>query len=276
MRFATKRKAICSSLVKVITVKPMMVNMEVCANSLVSAIEAEKGGAIRVELCDNLLEGGTTPSYAQIKLAKQHLNIQVYPIIRPRGGDFLYSELEFELMKEDILMCKSLGCEGVVIGMLTAEGKVDLTRCAELISYAKPMDITFHRAFDMTRDLFEALEDVISLGCSRILTSGGLPNAFEGIDIIRRLVEQSRDRIIIMAGAGVSLANIEAIVSQTGVKEFHGSARRIVKSKMTFKNPVISMGGDVDEYTFSVTERDTVKNLIELANSSRKILSLRH
>lgn len=252
-----------------------MVNMEVCANSVTSAIAAEKGGAIRVELCDNLLEGGTTPSYAQIKLAKKFLNIEVYPIIRPRGGDFLYTELEFELMKEDILMCRDLGCDGVVIGILTADGKVDLQRCASLISLARPMKVTFHRAFDMSADLFKALEDIISLGVERILTSGGYNSAINGAAIIKQLVAQAGDRISIMAGAGINEENISALVEETGVGEFHGSARKETMGKMTFKNN-INMGGEADEYAYSLTDRHTVKNLIELANSSSKILSLRH
>ena len=138
--------------------------MEVCANSVRSALAAQEGGAIRVELCDNLPEGGTTPSYATIALAKKMLSIKVYPIIRPRGGDFLYSDLEFDLMKEDIKICKSLNCDGVVIGILKADGSVDKERCAELIAAAKPMPVTFHRAFDMSNDLEKALEDIIELG----------------------------------------------------------------------------------------------------------------
>jgi len=253
-----------------------MVNMEVCANSLASAMEAEKGGAVRVELCDNLLEGGTTPSYSQIKMAKQLLKIEVYPIIRPRGGDFLYTDQEFNLMREDILICKSLGCEGVVFGILNADGTVDIKRCAELVTLASPMKVTFHRAFDMTIDLFKALEDIINLGCTRILTSGGMPSAFKGMEVIRQLVEKAGDRIVIMAGAGVAVNNISELVAGTGVREFHGSARLPILSQMQFKNKVISMGVDVDEYSYSVTNSDTVKNLIDLANSSGKILSLRH
>jgi copper homeostasis protein len=252
-----------------------MVTMEVCANSLASAIEAEKGGAVRVELCDNLLEGGTTPSYAQIKLAKEYLNIDVYPIIRPRGGDFLYTDLEFSIMQEDILMCKELDCDGVVIGILTADGSIDMNRCAELITLASPMKVTFHRAFDMSNDLFKALEDIISLGVERILTSGGAASALKGSKVIKQLVDQAGDRIIIMAGAGISESNIAELIIESGVQEFHGSARKIFKSAMTFKN-TITMGADADEYSYSVTDSTTVKNLIDLANSSRKILSLRN
>jgi copper homeostasis protein len=253
-----------------------MVNMEVCANSVSSAIAAEKGGAIRVELCDNLLDGGTTPSYAQIKLAKELLDIEVYPIIRPRGGDFLYDDLEFAIMREDILMCKNLDCDGVVIGILTADGQVDKDRCAELILLARPMKVTFHRAFDMCADLFTGLEDIITLGCERILTSGGKASALAGAEVINQLVIQARDRIIIMAGAGISTDNISQIIEQTDVREFHGSARKTSSSRMTFKNETINMGGVADEYSYSLTDSAVVKNLIDLANSSGKILSLRH
>lgn len=243
-----------------------MVNMEVCANSVRSALAAQEGGAIRVELCDNLPEGGTTPSYAQIALAKKTLSIKVYPIIRPRGGDFLYSELEFNLMKEDIKICKSLNCDGVVIGILRADGSVDKERCTELIKAAKPMPVTFHRAFDMSNDLEKALEDIIELGCERILTSGGESSALKGANVLAKLIKQAQGRIIIMPGAGVSASNISDIIKITGAKEFHASARHAVKSEMQFRNPRLSMGSIADEFSYDLTDSETVKNLIELAN----------
>ena len=168
--------------------------MEVCANSVRSALAAQRGGAIRVELCDNLLEGGTTPSYAQIKVAKELLSIQVYPIIRPRGGDFLYDDLEFSLMKADITLCRSLKCDGVVFGILKADGSVDMERCAELIELAKPMKATFRRAFDMSHHLEIALENIIELGFERILTSGGVASALKGASVISKLIEQAAGR----------------------------------------------------------------------------------
>jgi len=246
-----------------------MVNMEVCANSLHSAIAAQEGGAVRVEFCDNLPEGGTTPSYAQIAMAKKLLKIHVYPIIRPRGGDFLYSELEFELMKEDIKMCRSLNCDGVVIGVLQADGQVDKKRCSELIALADGMGITFHRAFDMSRDLFEALEDIIELGCERILTSGGESSALKGIPMLTALINQSAGRISIMPGAGINLNNIEEIIQNTGAKEFHGSARTAVSSGMQFRNSRLNMGAEVDEFSYYLTDSHVVQNLIELANSTK-------
>lgn len=243
-----------------------MVNMEVCANSLSSAIAAQEGGAIRVELCDNLPEGGTTPSYSQIALAKQLLSIQVYPIIRPRGGDFLYSELEFSLMKEDIKICKSLNCDGIVIGILRADGSVDQERCMELIELAKPMSVTFHRAFDMSNNLEQALEDIIELGCERILTSGAESSAHKGIHMLAKLIKQANGRISVMPGAGISASNIREIISLTGAKEFHASAKRAVKSDMVFKNPNLNMGSVADEFSYDLTDSETVKNLIAQAN----------
>jgi len=245
-----------------------MIEMEVCANSVASAIEAQLGGAKRVELCASLTEGGTTPSYAQIAMAKKMLDIEVFPIIRPRGGDFLYSNLEFELMKEDVRICKSLNCEGIVTGILTREGKVDKVRCAELVELAKPMQVAFHRAFDMADDMYEALEDIISLGMVRILTSGGKASALKGAAILSNLIALAGDRISIMPGAGVSTNNIAALISMTGAKVFHASARLPVSSEMNYRNEQLSMGADTDEYSTTLTNAEMVKKLLELANSA--------
>lgn len=245
-----------------------MINMEVCANGLASALEAQEGGAKRVEFCASLPEGGTTPSYASILLAKKMLSIEVFPIIRPRAGDFLYSDLEFELMKEDIKAFKTLGCEGVVIGILTAEGRVDKPRCAQLVDLAKPMQVAFHRAFDMTENMEEALEDIISLGIIRILTSGGKASALEGAAVIEKLIALAAGRIVIMPGAGISEKNISALIRTTGAREFHASARRQIPGSMAFRNENLSMGASNDEYSYSLTDAELVKNLLELANSA--------
>jgi len=245
-----------------------MINMEVCANSVTSGLAAQDGGAKRIELCASLTEGGTTPSYAEIALAKKLLNIEVFPIIRPRGGDFLYSDLEFELMQEDIKMCKSLHCDGVVIGILTAEGKVDTERCAKLIKLAKPMSVAFHRAFDMVDDMESALEELITLGFVRVLTSGGKATATEGAAVLEKLILQAGDRITIMPGAGIHLDNIASLIGQTGAKEFHASARKNVDSAMVFRNNELSMGTVSEEYNTTVTDGDVVKKLLELANSA--------
>ena len=240
--------------------------MEVCANGLSSALAAQQGGAIRVELCDNLLEGGTTPSYAQIKLAIEKLHIQLYPIIRPRGGDFLYTDLEFELMKEDILLCKSLGCDGVVIGMLLADGRVDKQRCATLIDLARPMKVTFHRAFDHSRDLKEALADVIDLGCDRILTSGGKPGALEGAAILKELIALAAGRIEIMPGAGIREHNIKEIINLTGASVFHATAKTRVLPAMDYVNVVLEQTATGDESSYELTTAAAVRCLIEKAN----------
>jgi len=241
--------------------------LEICANSFSSALAAEKGGANRVELCENMAEGGTTPSYAQIKMCKERLRIEVWPIIRPRGGDFLYSDDEFELMKEDIKVCKSLKCDGVVIGILLANGEIDKKRCAALIELAKPMPVAFHRAFDMSKDLEKALEDLIEIGSARVLTSGGFENAFNGIASISKLVAQANGRIEIMPGAGISPNNIKEIATKTGAQNFHSSARVAIKSKMEYRNQTTKMGSVEDEYQYEQTSVELVEQMVERIRS---------
>jgi len=241
--------------------------LEVCANSYASALAAQNGGAQRVEFCDNLAEGGTTPSYAQIALAKKNLSIEVWPIIRPRGGDFLYSELEFELMKEDIKICKSLNCEGVVIGILKEDGTIDKERCAELIRLAQPLQVAFHRAFDMTNDMDQALEDLIALDIKRVLTSGGASSAPLGAERLAQLVKKANGRITIMPGAGINEQNIAELIKQTGATQFHASAKEFVSSKMKFRNTETKMGTIDDEYRYELTSETKVKALVDCINN---------
>jgi len=238
------------------------VKIEVCIDSVQSAINSEKGGAIRVELCDNLFEGGTTPSAGTIALARQQISIGLQVIIRPRGGDFLYSDLEMEIMKKDIQTAKDLGADGVVIGILTAEGKVDKVRCAELIKIARPMNVTFHRAFDMTVDPFEALEDIIELGCDRILTSGQEKSAIEGKALIAELHKKADGRIIIMPGAGIDEYNIDQMKA-CGVEECHISARKVEHSAMQYRNPTVFMGGTLrmPEYEILVADSERINKM---------------
>ena len=245
------------------------VQMEVCANGVHSALMAQQGGAIRVELCASLTEGGTTPSYGEIAAAAKYLDIDVYPIIRPRGGDFLYSELEFEIMKSDIINCRALNCAGIVTGILTAKGDVDKKRCAELIELAGPMKMAFHRAFDMTRNMEQALEDLIELGFIRVLTSGGKASADDGSDRLKTLNAQAAGRISIMPGAGINSDNIRGIIEKTGAKEFHASARGNTVSQMQFRNTALQMGGPADEYSGSMTDPQLVEKLLELANHTK-------
>ena len=200
---------------------------------------AQAAGAHRIELCDNPGEGGTTPSYGFIKAARQHLQIELYPIIRPRGGDFFYTDAEFEVMKADVKICKELGCDGVVIGILNADGTVDKKRSKILVALAYPMGVTFHRAFDRVKNAAQALEDIIEIGCERILTSGLVPNALDGAETIADLIKQADERIIIMPGSGVRADNIIELAQKTDAVEFHTSARMNIDSKMNYTNEVM-------------------------------------
>ena len=251
-------------------IKP--VSLEVCANSVTSALAAQEGGAVRVELCENLKEGGTTPSHGQILQARRMLHIKLYVLIRPRGGDFLYTHLEYNIMLADIRYCIEAGCDGIVIGILNADGTIDKERCLEMVRLAKQwgLGVTFHRAFDMCADQFQALEDIIEMGCERILTSGGKTTAIEGAIIINHLVEKAAGRISIMPGSGVTEANVADLVHFTGVSEVHSSARVHVQSKMQYKNESILMSNEPgDEYSMDVTSVQRVKELVRLANNNR-------
>lgn len=237
----------------------MKFKLEVIGFTIKSCMIAQAAGAHRIELCDNPFEGGTTASYGFIKTARENLSIELYPIIRPRGGDFLYSEIEFEVMKADIENCKSLGCDGVVIGILNADGTVDKKRCKQLVEIAHPMKVTFHRAFDRTNDPFKAMEDIISIGCERILTSGQKNLATDGEELLNKLVKQANNRIIIMPGSGVNSDNIETLVKNTNATDFHTSARTFVNSKMEFINQ------SMDEKLTSVsTMSEEIKKIIEI------------
>ena len=187
-------------------------------------------------MCDNPSEGGTTPSYGFIKAAREKLSVELYAMIRPRGGDFLYSDEEFEIMKQNIAVCKELGCDGVVLGILTPEGNVDKKRCRQLIEYAYPLGVTFHRAFDRIKDPLQSIEDIIELGCERILTSGLCTKAIDGVELIKQLVLRADDRIIIMPGSGVTADNIILLAESTGATEFHSSASLFADSGMKYKN----------------------------------------
>ncbi len=239
--------------------------IEICANSVESAVKAQEGGAYRVELCAGIPEGGTTPSFGEIRMARQLLHqTRLHVIIRPRGGDFLYSPLEQEIMLHDIKVARQLGADGVVFGCLTAEGKVDIPTMKKLMNAVGNMDVTFHRAFDMCCNPYEALGQIIDLGCTRILTSGLEANAVKGIPLLKELITQADNRIIIMPGCGVNPNNILQIAEETGAKEFHFSGRSSYESKMVYRNPKVSMGGTVkiEEYQKDVTDPEIVKAAI--------------
>ncbi|KGE13671.1 copper homeostasis protein CutC [Sphingobacterium deserti] len=233
------------------------IKLEICSNSSYSALQAQLGGASRVEFCQNLENGGITPSYAQIMRARQLLHIGMHVLIRPRGGDFVYSDDEFEEMKMDISFCKDAGCDGVVIGILSPDGSVDRARNATLVALAKPMTVVFHRAFDRTKNPSVALQDVIELGFDRILTSGLKNTAEAGQDVLRDLVQQADGRIEIMPGAGVNAQNMIEIIRSTGAKSIHSSAKISVNSKMTYTSDALE---GMNEPTLQ-TSRELVEEL---------------
>ena len=233
--------------------------IEICIDSVASARAALGGGADRIELCANLPEGGTTPSAGMIRAVRSAFPGGLMVIIRPRGYDFLYSEDELEVMLHDVRMARELGADGVVIGCLTADGRVDAERCQRLLDATGPMDITFHRAFDMTRDLGEATEDILALGIKRILTSGGKPDVSAGMATIAELVRQSAGRASIMPGGGVTPENLAEIVSATGVHEIHLSARQAVPSGMQYRNENCSMGNYSKDHEYEWREASAEK-----------------
>lgn len=236
--------------------------LEICANSFASAVAAQNGGAQRIELCENLNEGGTTPSYGTIKKVRETTQIKVYVLIRPRAGDFLYTREEFEVMKEDIVNCKALGCDGVVIGILDADGNVDIERTKELVNIASPMGVTFHRAFDSCNNGLQALEDIIHCGCERILTSGMKNTALDGRVFLKELVERAANRIIIMPGSGVNEYNISELMIVTKAQEYHTSAKAPIKSMMKYHNPSIQNMGE----TVEMSDEGRIRRIVMLMN----------
>ena len=241
--------------------------IEICANSVESAVKAQEGGAYRVELCAGIPEGGTTPSFGEIRLARQLLQqTKLHVIIRPRGGDFLYTQAELEIMLHDIKVARQLGADGVVFGCLTAEGNVDVPAMKKLMNAVGDMSVTFHRAFDMCRNPMEALEDIIELGCHRILTSGQEANAPAGAALLKELIEKADGRIIIMPGCGVKPSNLLQLAEETGATEFHFSGRSSLESDMIYRNPKVSMGGTVkiEEYQRDVTDVEIVKEAVSI------------
>jgi len=242
---------------------------EVVVYNIESALRAQEGGADRIELCDNPAEGGTTPSFAMIERVRQNISMDVYVMLRPRGGDFCYNNYEFHIMKRDLSQCQRLSVDGLVFGILNEDGTIDKKRCKELIDKARPLKVTCHRAFDMTRDPFEALEACIDVGFDKILTSGQRPNALEGAALIGGLVKKASGRIDIVAGSGVNENTVTEIVKQTSVKEIHFSATTYKDSTMEFRNPHIATMGTVSgaEFKNRTVDADKVRLIRSLAES---------
>lgn len=231
--------------------------LEICAFHIDSCIIAERCGAARVELCDNPIEGGTTPSYGTIKQVRDKISILLYPIIRPRAGNYFYSDDEFEIIKEDIAICKLLGCDGISVGVQTISGEIDIERMKRIVELAHPMKVTCNRVFDNAPEPFKALEEIISCGCERILTSGLETAAPDASQLLKQLINKAGDKIIIMPGAGVNSSNIAALQKATGAKEFHSSARKAAPNNVSFMNKKVSDYGHV-----YIADEDEVKRIV--------------
>jgi copper homeostasis protein len=237
-------------------------DLEICVDSVESAAAAEAGGAQRVELCSALIEGGLTPSLGLIRAVRMRIDIGVHVMIRPRGGDFFYSDDEIAIMREDIALAAQSGVEGVVFGLLTPKGDIDVERTRQLVELARPMEVTFHRAIDMTRDVVRSLEDVISTGADRVLTSGGAQTAVQGAERIRAMVNAAGGRIAVMAGGGIRTENVLQIARATGAVEFHSSVRSSLPSPLSYQAQGIHLGDtSVDDYARSGVSCEDVRSL---------------
>ena len=252
----------------VVLLQPM--KLEICIDSVDSAIAADRAGAKRVELCAGLFEGGLTPSSGMIQAVRKRVTLGLMVIIRPRGGDFLFNEAETEVMLEDISVAKKLGADGVVIGCLNADGSIDCEKTKSLITAAGSMEVTFHRAFDMCNDPFAALDELAALGVKRVLTSGQENSVLEGADLIRELVDAADDRIIVMPGGGITSRNIHKIAALVGAPEYHLSCRKPVESGMEFRNPRPSMGAALfpPEFSRRVADEGKIRAIIAQAKST--------
>jgi len=233
--------------------------IEIATSDFATTKTAVEGGADRIELCANLAEGGTTPSYGHIRQCREAFDTLIYAIIRPRGGDFLFTEEEFSMMLQDVKLCKEVGCDGVVIGLLNADGTIDLKRTSKLVDAVYPLGVTFHRAFDRCSNPFEAMEQLIQTGCERILTSGQKPSAPDAVELIEQLYREADDRIIIMPGSGVRKENIKMLAEKTGCTEFHSSLRSKRKSSMEFIHPAFA--GSEESYMNNYIDPEEVKAL---------------
>lgn len=244
----------------------MVFKLEICADSVESAVLAQMAGADRIELCDNLNEGGTTPSFGMIASARDNLSVALHVIIRPRSGDFLYSDEEFDIMRRDIDLCGEAGIDGIVLGILRNDGEIDTERTAKLTELARPMSVTFHRAFDMCANPVKGLEEIISAGAERVLTSGQKNSAAEGSVLLHKLVKQSSGRIIIMPGGGLDESNISEVAKVTRATEFHLSGRKVIESQMAYRKEDIHLGGfpSTTEYSRKIADPQKIINIINI------------
>lgn len=242
----------------------MPIQLEICANSIESVKAAVSGGASRIELCSGLSEGGLTPSQGLIREALRICPVPCHVLIRPRGGDFLYNSDELAVMLDDICLCRALGVQGVVVGALTPDGSIDKPLLRQMVQAAGGMSVTFHRAFDLCRDPLCALEDIISAGCSRLLTSGCSASALSGVALLRDLVTAAGARLSIMAGCGITPSNVKAVVQQSGVREVHASAKAALASRMQFARHDVAMGHTADDaYTSYETSAAIVRRFAD-------------
>ncbi len=239
----------------------MSLPLEICVFNTETAIAAAAAGADRIELCENYANGGTTPSYGYLRTTREKVSIPIFPMIRPRGGDYYHRPEEIAIIQKDILLCKELGFEGVVIGLLTIDGSIDKENTARLVEAAYPLDVTFHRAFDRCKEPLEALETIIACGCTRILTSGQQAKAPDGKELIKTLVDQADGRIIIMPGSGINSSNVAMMREFTGAAEFHTSARILKDSPSTFMNP--AMPEDFRQDFTDAAEIQRIKALLQ-------------
>jgi len=240
---------------------------EVCVDSVAGVRAASEAGADRVELCGDLLEGGTTPSRGMIRRARTIAGIALNVMIRPRGGDFLFADDEFAIMETDVDTARAEGADGVVIGLLNADGRIDAGRTGELIARARPLSVTFHRAFDMTPDAFEALETLVKLGVDRVLTSGQEASVLEGLPLIAELIRRADGRIIVMPGGGITARNVARIVAGAKPREIHFAALEPSGGGMRFRRHHVFMGGELrpPEYDRLETSVASVRAVLERA-----------
>jgi copper homeostasis protein len=246
--------------------------LEICVDTIDAAQSAARGGANRIELCNALSEGGLTPSFGFLREACQLLNIPIFPMIRPRGGDFFYSSDEFEIMKQDIQQAKALGARGVVLGVLKQDSTIDVERTRELVNLARPLQVTFHRAFDLTGDLSQALEDVIATGADILLTSGGHAKITSGVDTAQKLFEQAAGRIEIMIGSGINIGNIRGLAESTDIHTFHASLRSTEESPVSMPKRMVGISDEpASDLVRSVVRENDVREVVRLLKEARVV-----